>query len=399
MLAPEDHPRENERLEELASYSIMDTLHEEEYDNLTAIAAEICGTRISLVSLLDEDRQWFKSHHGLAPRETPREFAFCGHAIHHPGEVFIVHDAREDERFHDNPLVTDDPYVIFYAGFPLISEGGLPMGTLCVIDKEPKLLNSGQIESLRALSKQVMKLMELRKKNRLLERSVKELEQKSKDLERFATVTAHDIKSPLNNISGLAEALIEDYASEIDTYGKNLLQMIGSSAEKLKLLVNGLLEHSKSESISLRKKSSVSIKNLFEGIKGLFTAGDYDISLITEVDVIEINALALERILVNLISNAIKYNDKEKPQVAISLLVREKQYVFGVKDNGPGIPARHEHKIFDIFEVLSEQDRFGRSGTGIGLASVKRIVESLGGSIRLEPNSGQGANFTFEIPR
>ena len=141
MIPPSIPDNEKERLRELASYSIMDTLSEEEYDNLTAIASTICNTSISLVSLIDDTRQWFKSHHGLDATETPKEYAFCGHAINDPQNVLIVNDSREDERFFDNPLVEGDPYVIFYAGVPLVSQAGLPLGTLCVIDNEPKTLS------------------------------------------------------------------------------------------------------------------------------------------------------------------------------------------------------------------------------------------------------------------
>jgi GAF domain-containing protein len=196
MLKPEDHIKEEERQLELASYSILDTIPEEEYDSLTAIASQICGTPISLVSLLDDKRQWFKSHHGLDAPETPKEVAFCAHAINATDKVFIVEDAREDVRFHDNPLVTGQPHVIFYAGVPLTNENGFPLGTLCVIDNVPKKLSTSQLKALEALSDQVMILMELRRKKIQLEKSMVLLKEKNTDLRNFATIAAHDIKAP-----------------------------------------------------------------------------------------------------------------------------------------------------------------------------------------------------------
>ena len=169
MIKPEIPANEQARQEELRSYAILDTLPEKEYDAITFLASQICGTRISLISLLDDTRQWFKSHHGLSTSETPKELAFCAHAINDKFNPLIVPDSRKDERFHDNPLVTDEPNVVFYAGIPLITPNGFPIGTLCVIDNVPKQLDRSQLKALGMLSNQLMKLLELRKKQAELE--------------------------------------------------------------------------------------------------------------------------------------------------------------------------------------------------------------------------------------
>lgn len=165
MIKPSSPKNEKERLASLDSYKILDTLPEEEYDHLTRIASQICNTPISLISLIDPTRQWFKSNHGWDAKETPRELAFCAHAINKPKEVLIINDARNDVRFQDNPLVNQDPSMIFYAGVPLTNNEGYSLGTLCVIDNKPKILNNEQEEALKALGMQVVRLMELRKKN------------------------------------------------------------------------------------------------------------------------------------------------------------------------------------------------------------------------------------------
>lgn len=170
---------EPDRLKELDSYKIIGELESEDYDFLTQMAAQICDTQISLISLVTNDKQWFLSHHGLKERETPKELAFCAHAINTPEDIFIIEDATQDERFHDNPLVTDYPKVIFYAGMPLVTENGFPLGTICVIDNHPKNLSKKQIDSLKLLSKQVIKLLELRKKTFELKEQNKELEKTS----------------------------------------------------------------------------------------------------------------------------------------------------------------------------------------------------------------------------
>lgn len=140
MIEPETPENEAERLHALRTLKILDTSHEERFDRVTRMAKRMFGVSISLVSLVDEDRQWFKSKQGLEASETPREISFCGHAINQEG-LFIIPDALDDERFLDNPLVTDAPNIRFYAGYPLKLRQGINLGTLCLIDSEPKFLD------------------------------------------------------------------------------------------------------------------------------------------------------------------------------------------------------------------------------------------------------------------
>lgn len=175
---------EDARLKALHSYSILDTLPEQAYDDITYLASHICNTPIALISLVDEKRQWFKSRVGLDATETPRKLAFCAHAILNPQQLLVVEDALQDQRFADNPLVINDPAIRFYAGAPLVTARGQALGTLCVIDRQPRGLNPRQRESLIALSRQVVAQLELRRTASKLGKFVQLLRRQADIIER-----------------------------------------------------------------------------------------------------------------------------------------------------------------------------------------------------------------------
>lgn len=156
-------PNEAERLAALQETGVLDTVGESVYDDLTHLAAALCDMPIALISLIDGQRQWFKSRVGLRMSETPREQAFCAYAILSPDALMEVPDALQDPRFADNPLVTGLPHIRFYAGSPILSEEGLPLGTLCVIDRKPRQLTPVQQASLRALARVTSELLRLRR--------------------------------------------------------------------------------------------------------------------------------------------------------------------------------------------------------------------------------------------
>jgi GAF domain-containing protein len=188
MIAQVQH-NETKRLKVLWQYEVLDTVPEAMFDDLTELAARICEAPIALISLVDEDRQWFKSKVGVSVNETSRDISFCSYAIQHEG-LFIVPDATKDRRFAQNPLVVSDPKIRFYAGAPLITPDGHALGTLCVIDKVPRNLRPEQQQALRVLARHVMTQLELRRHTRELVEVRKEGATAKYELARLRTEVA-----------------------------------------------------------------------------------------------------------------------------------------------------------------------------------------------------------------
>lgn len=223
------HENERERLQALKSYDILDSLPEADYDDIAKLASEICQTNVSLISFIDDKRQWFKSIHGLEIKETPRDFAFCTHGILNPNEILIVPDSRLDARFADNPLVTNDPHVIFYAGVPLVNHDGYPLGSLCVIDSSPKELKTNQLTALKVLAKQVVTLVELRKANKMFKTMQGLLQERNRELENIS----FDVMKYVTKLSSAITLLNQDHSNFLSDEGKDLLKSCISSLHKI----------------------------------------------------------------------------------------------------------------------------------------------------------------------
>lgn len=165
---------EEMRLQDLHSYNILDTAFEADFDELVELAGQVCNSPISLITLLDKDRQWFKAKKGMEDDSTSRDLAFCSHAILQDN-VFVVEDATRDERFSGNPFVTEENGIRFYAGAPVVSPTGYKMGTICIIDRQPRTLSAEEDRALQLISRQVTKLIELKKKNMIIRQRAEEI--------------------------------------------------------------------------------------------------------------------------------------------------------------------------------------------------------------------------------
>lgn len=398
MKKPDFPENEEERQKALERYSILDTIEEESYDNLTSLIASICEVPISLVSLLDKDRNFLKSHYGVPFTEDPRERSFCGHTILEEKGFLFVSDALKDPRFSDNPLVTDMG-IRFYAGAALTNKEGINLGALCVFGKEPKILSPHQKQALEQLSKQVMLLMESRLLNINLLKAEKELQERNMELARFAAVTSHDLKSPLNNIVSLLTLLKESAHKKLDEEEQSYIEWIEKSATFLSNHITGLLDFYKSDQLLSREKSLVKSEILEKELMMVSTSPQNKLHFNSSVDALEINKEVVCQILMNLISNGFKYNESENPTVDVSISEEEGSYYFEVRDNGIGIPVENQERIFDLFETNDAVDRGGHKGTGIGLATVKKLIDKLDGEIKVNSDKGTGTAITCIIPR
>lgn len=394
------HPKlpdnELQRLDVLRQYQLLDTLPENDYDDITKLISTICKVPISLITLLDSDRNFFKSHYGIPFNESPRNISFCGHAILESDDIFMIHDSRLDERFHDNPLVKE-LNAIFYAGVPLINPEGFALGTICVFDHQPRVLTDSQIDALIILSKQVVNLFESRRKNFILKKAKNELEERNKELKNFAAHVSHDLKSPLANIMSLTYLLKDENQEILSAESLEYLDYIEESTSILKDYIDGILLYYKADELLKEKKETLNFQQLFEELEQILVLkADEFIYPITKT-IENINKPALTQIFINLIDNGLKYNYSSKRIITINYDDSQELHVFSVTDNGVGIPEDKQAYIFELFKTLNTNNK--KASTGIGLSTVQNLVHKLGGTISVVSQPGKGSTFTFTIKK
>lgn len=387
---------EAERQAALDRYDIIETPPELPYDDIVALAAYICKTPISVISLLDYDRQWFKARVGLTAQETRRDVSFCGHTILQDG-MMVIRDALQDHRFRDNVLVTAEPHIRFYAGAPLVSPDGHKIGVLCVIDHVPRDLDEAQMNALQALSRQVMSQFELRR----LMGGLMQLDRMKDD---FISTVSHELRTPLTAIRGALGLLSGNAAGKLPQKIKALVGTALHNSDRLIRLINNMLDIHKIKNDGLKLhmepldmaavvQECVTANRPYADLMGVSITpltSPAPVMVKTDHD-------CVVQILTNLISNAAKHSPKGGT-VEVELHSKGDRVEVAVQDHGDGIPKAFRSQVFKKFSQADNAASGHRKGTGLGLSISKALVECLGGKIGFKTEEKRGTRFFVEIP-
>lgn len=407
MVAPKVQENDHERVAELLGYDILDTPEEEEFNEIVALASQMCDMPISLISLIDEDRQWFKAKVGIDDHETPREEAFCAHAIN-GNDIFEVRNALEDERFADNPNVVGRMNIRFYAGVPLTTPAGFNLGTLCVIDDKPGRLSAEQERALKILANQVITHFELRKKNRKLKEVLMtvdlqndELEKRNQMLTRLLSIISHDLRTPLENLRQLFEMFIsgELSAKELNSLGNELSKGLSTTSDLLNNLLNWASRQLNGTEANITEVNVFELtKEQLAGVEA--AAGVKNNKLenrVSHLSNIQADPDIVRFVIRNLVANANKFTSDGS--ITVELIEGEHTNAITVTDTGCGISPENMKRLFNWKNRQTTRGTSGEKGSGLGLLIVKQFAEQHGGQLLIESEVGVGTKVIFEMAK
>ena len=404
---------EDERIAALKELEILDTPPDEKFDRITKIAQILFDVPIALVSLVDVNRQWFKSCVGLSVRETPRSMSFCSHAILEE-DVMAIEDAKNDKRFADNPLVTGEPYIRFYAGKPIRGPTNQLLGTLCIIDKVPRKLSRGDrallidlanwVESeikTMALNNELKKItlqlkqteQELIDKNLQLEMSLSEKTQKLVKTQQVAAIgtmasrLAHDIKNPLSVIQMTSDLLSEKLEKNMDDSMKGQCQMLKNAITDITRIVEDVLDFVSSKEIQKSESSLLFLLN--NSLSNIVVPSEIKIDLPSNDVTINCDGRKIGAVFSNLIINSIQAMGSSG-HVFIRFRSLPEKITIEFEDSGNGISNENIEKVFEpLFTTKSK-------GTGLGLGICRAIIDQHNGTLSVSNNP---TIFTIELPK
>ncbi len=408
MISAKPLPDENERLAELLRYEVLDSPAEKDFNSIVELASHVCETEISLVSLIDEKRQWFKASKGLDTQETHRDLAFCAHAIH-GDDIFEIADASQDERFHDNPLVESTPNIRFYAGQPIKSSGGKNLGTLCVISTSPRMLTEFQRYVLKVLGRQVEQLLELRLKVSQLEKGYEQIKEQQQSLTKLnklkdqtLSLLSHDLRSPLANIVSILDMFNQDYLAVEEL--KDLIGEIQAEVSQQVDQLDRVLEWAQEEIqngetqcryVALKPIIAQSLDWVRKDAKnkGVNLSEDIeeDLAVLGDQDLLEI-------VLRNLLKNAVKYTS-EGDKICLFAHLEGDFVQLKVSDTGLGIHKDNLDKVLDNNSSFSTLGTARENGTGLGLLFCQNYLQKMNSKLEVHSHWQQGCTFSFLLPK
>jgi signal transduction histidine kinase len=387
----------------LRALELLDTPREERFDRITRTAQRLLHAPIALITLVDVERQWFKSCQGLGISETPRSVSFCAHAIA-ADDILVVPDAHLDPLFVDNPLVTGPPYIRFYAGKPVRSPSGHRMGTLCVIDTEPR---TGLSDDEAAALTDLAAWAELEFSVVTMSRAVAERDEMRARVEQIKdeiiSVTGHELRTPLTGIRGSLGLLAAGVAGSLPDEARRMVDTAVRNTDRLIRLVNDMLDVERLAAGRMPMKSErvelgVVVDTVVDALAPVAVAAHVAVEVHVQPSSVVGDKDRLVQVLSNLVDNAIKFSAPDGV-VTVTVSGEGDTAVMSVRDQGSGIPADQLVTIFDRFAQLDSGSARARAGSGLGLAIVRGIVEAHSGSVSVESSPGEGSTFAVRLPR
>jgi signal transduction histidine kinase len=394
---------EAQRLAQLKSYPISFTAQDDDFDDIARLASHICHTPIALISIVDRDHQWLKSHIGIDLNQTSREESFCNHTIQQE-DILEIEDALQNNHFRHKRMVTHEPHIRFYAGAPLRNSSGYNLGSLCVIDSAPRKLNEYQREALRSLSKVAVNLLELRRSQKLLEEARLQVQAASKAKSNFLSMMSHEIKTPLNGVVGLTNIILEESQ---DPALRTYVETLKVSADNLTVVINDILElgQIETEKIAL-EEVSFDLDELLGRIHRSQDPLAKEKGLTFKVKAAKVgrklrgDVIRLAQILNNLVGNAIKLTQKGSVELEVKILEQHSHKVslkFIVSDTGSGIDSETHKRIFNTISNPNTSAETISEETGLGLTICLRLLQRMNSTLSLISEEGSGSAFSFVL--
>ena len=386
---------ENRRLQDLRRYQILDTPPEQGYDDITELLTYICQTPVALVTLIDRDRQWFKSKIGMELCEVSRDLAFCAYTILKPEEMLVVPDATQDERFCDHPWVVGEPHLRFYAGCSLVSQRGMALGTLCTVDYKPRHLTPDQLKAFAKLGAQVVNLLELR----LALRAEYQLRQFKT---RLIALMTHEFRAPLSVIATSA-GILEDYGQRLDKPNQaRHHRRIRTSVTYLMRLMNGAIALDELENETFEPVlEKVDVQQLCHLLAQEIEAS-YDRQVVcltapaAESVLLTTDTHVFESVVANLLVNAVQHSPQDS-SIHLDLIVGNSALLLRIEDQGLGLPSGGMQALFPLEGPEGGEKEF-EVEIGLNLSHSQRLAEMMGWQLSISQGKSRGTTACIYIP-